>query len=264
MKALERRSSYESFFHELGSAPARVLLLDYDGTLAPFTADRAGAFPYPGIPELVVRIMSGGTRVVLISGRAARELILLSGIHPHPEIWGSHGLERLKGDGSYEMRGVPRGQQAGLSLAVGTLRNAGFEREIIEVKPAGVAVHWRGLSFDRAQEIEETARQLWQPLVDEYSLSILEFEEGIELRIAGVSKADAVDEILRESHPGALFAYLGDDRTDEQAFRRLLGKGLTVLVRPSHRETAADVWLQPPQGVMQFLEDWLRASGDGP
>ncbi len=110
MKVLERHATYGPFLERLRSAPARVLLLDYDGTLAPFVVDRTLALPYPEVPPLIVRIMAQGTRVVLISGRPVRELLLLSGISPQPEIWGSHGLERLMADGRYEVSSVPAHQ----------------------------------------------------------------------------------------------------------------------------------------------------------
>src|SRR5216684_3889853 len=58
-----------SFFQRVRRASSRALLLDYDGTLAPFTPDRTRAFPYREIPELVSQIMRQGTRVILISGR---------------------------------------------------------------------------------------------------------------------------------------------------------------------------------------------------
>src|SRR5205085_3853439 len=96
-----------SFMEKVRHARARALLLDYDGTLAPFTPDRSRAFPYREIPELISRIMRCNTRVVLVSGRPATELVFLSGIHPHPEIWGSHGSERLRPDGSYEVEAPP-------------------------------------------------------------------------------------------------------------------------------------------------------------
>ena len=82
MKVLERQITYGPFLERLRSAPARILLLDYDGTLAPFCVDRTLAFPYPEVPPLIVRIMRKGTRVVLISGRPVREILLLSGICP--------------------------------------------------------------------------------------------------------------------------------------------------------------------------------------
>ncbi|HZP18562.1 MAG TPA: trehalose-phosphatase, partial [Terriglobales bacterium] len=117
MKIAERYNICAPFFQQLRRAPRRALLLDYDGTLAPFTPDRTRAFPYREIPELVSRIMRHKTRVVLVSGRAATELLFLSGIHPHPEVWGSHGAERLYPDGSYEVETPPPGQRNGLQLA---------------------------------------------------------------------------------------------------------------------------------------------------
>src|SRR5438094_10671676 len=142
------------FFDRLRNASSRALLLDYDGTLAPFTPDREHAFPYPEIPELVARIMRTGTRVVLISGRPATELLFLSGIHPHPEIWGSHGAERLLPDGTYEADAPPPKQRVGLQLANKTLSGAGLEGRM-ENKAGGIAVHWRGLSGSERAVIEE-------------------------------------------------------------------------------------------------------------
>jgi len=259
MKAPERQLKYSSFLHRLRSAPARILLLDYDGTLAPFTADRGHAFPYSGVPALLVRIMAEGTRVALISGRPARELVLLSGIHPHPEIWGSHGLERLKPDGSYEVGALSHQHQAALRLAAKALRADGLERQM-ELKPGGIAVHWRRLNAWDAKDINTRVRRLWRPLLTDYSLTLLEFDGGLEIRVPGRDKGDAVQTILSESGRDAAVACLGDDPTDEDAFRALKGRGLTVLVRPQPRPTAADIWLQPPQELIRFLEEWIRAS----
>src|SRR5215472_10056145 len=116
MTTAEHSNVCAPFFEQVRTAPARALLLDYDGTLSPFTPDRTRAFPYPQIPELVSQIMRHKTRVVLISGRAATELLFLSGIHPHPEIWGSRGAERLYRDGSYEVESPPPQHRVGLQL----------------------------------------------------------------------------------------------------------------------------------------------------
>ena len=97
-------------------------------------------------------------------------------------------------------------------------------------------------------------------MLAEYSLTLVEFDGGLEIRVPGQDKGDAVRIIVSESHPGAAVAYLGDDQTDEDAFRALKGKGLAVLVRPQSRPTAAEVWLQPPQELIRFFEEWLRAS----
>jgi trehalose-6-phosphatase len=57
-----------------------------------------------------------------------------------------------------------------------------------------------------------------------------------------------------------VIAYLGDDRTDEDAFHALRGRGLTVLVRDQPRPTLAEVQLRPPQELIQFFRDWLAAA----
>ncbi len=67
--------------------------------------------------------------------------------------------------------------------------------------------------------------------------------------------------ILSEMGRDAAVAYLGDDRTDEDAFLALHGHGLSVLVRGEFRDTAADVWIRPPEGLVAFLTDWNAACG---
>jgi trehalose-6-phosphatase len=52
-------------------------------------------------------------------------------------------------------------------------------------------------------------------------------------------------------------AYLGDDLTDEDAFKAIKGKGIGVLVRSELRPTAADIWLTPPKDLLEFLSVWL-------
>jgi len=260
MKVAEQVDVCASFLERVRRATSRALLLDYDGTLAPFTPDRTRAFPYREMPELVSKIMRYRTRVVLISGRAATELLFLSGIHPHPEIWGSHGSERLLPDGSYQADNPPPEQQHALQVGLRSLRACGLEGRT-EVKPGGLAVHWRGLAPEERVTLEEKVRKLSAALVEDYGLHLLPFDGGVELRASGKNKGDAVTAILAEMGPGVAAAYLGDDQTDENAFRAIKGRGLAILVRPEPRPTMADLWLRPPDELGRFLRDWLVACG---
>ena len=86
----------EQFMNAVAQSPVSSLLLDYDGTLAPFCLNRQYAFPYPGMTALLQEIIDHGrTRVVMVTGRNAHEIIPLLALHPRPEIWGCHGSERL-------------------------------------------------------------------------------------------------------------------------------------------------------------------------
>ncbi len=261
MKAFaQQQDLYSSFLNKLKTAPVRLLLLDYDGTLAPFQSDRDRAFPYPEVPPLIGKLASAGTRVVLISGRPARELLLVSGIHPHPEIWGSHGMERLKPDGTYHVDALSPDLEAALLQSADLVRAAGSESRL-ELKPGGVAVHWRGLQPEEILSMKQSVQQLWMPLVNQYSLRLLEFDGGLELRAPGKNKGDVVEAILSETGAESAIAYLGDDRTDEDAFESLRGRGLSVLVREQKRATEAELWLKPPEQLIEFLGAWLDACG---
>src|SRR5689334_14381645 len=93
----------------LEQARAAVLMLDYDGTLAPFRVDPAQARPYPGIAGTLDAIMEeGSTRVVVVSGRRAAEIGPLLGTRIQPEVWGSHGWERLSSSGALSIERAPQ------------------------------------------------------------------------------------------------------------------------------------------------------------
>ena len=260
MNVAEQYDVCAPFFEQVRRAATRVLLLDYDGTLAPFTPERMQAFPYREIPELISKIMRAHTRVVLISGRSAREVLFLSGIYPQPEIWGSHGTERLFRDGSYEVDAPSIEHRRALQSASHGLRTKGFAQRI-EVKPSSIAVHWRGLPVSEQERIEAEVRETCTPITEQSGLQLLPFDGGVELRAPGKNKGDAVNTILGEAKKGFAAAYLGDDQTDEDAFRAIKGRGLAVLVRSEPRSTIADCWLRPPEDLGRFLRDWLDATG---
>jgi len=246
-----------AFLARLSRASKRALLLDYDGTLAPFTADRDHAVPYPGIPALLERIRtSTATRVVIVTGRRAFEVASLLNMK-NIEIWGCHGLSRWRSDGTYELPQLDRQVLSQISEANELLRQENLSG-LLEFKPGATAVHWRGKE-GRAAEVERTVEDVWSRLPNRKHLELLKFDGGMEIRAAYRDKGDAVRSILSELGHGAMVAYLGDDYTDEDAFAALQGFGLGILVRQRHRPTIADLWIRPPEGVTDFLADWIKA-----
>ena len=248
----------------VSAAPGRLLMLDYDGTLAPFREARDEAVPYPGVRERLERLAAEPAgRVAIVSGRAVEHLAPLIGIDPLPEIFGSHGFEHRTVDGRLEQRPLGERAEQGLRQAREWVRGERLESRL-EVKPAGLALHWRGLPDDQVERLDRRARPDWQRLADEHDLHLLAFDGGLELRARGADKGTVVRELLQQAGRDAVAAYLGDDRTDEDAFEALAGHGLPVLVREEPRPTAAERWIRPPEDLLAFLDAWLEGCRAAP
>lgn len=250
----------DEFFRAFDGNARPLLLLDYDGTLAPFRVDRFKARPWAGVQTLLTQIQKQGrTLMVVVSGRLASEIVPLLGVRPAPEVWGLHGAERLRANGRCELEKPEPEARSRLDALRALLRQDAFGG-LLEEKPNAVAVHWRGVAPSKAKAVETKTRALFAPLARMDGLSLLEFEAGLELR-TGRDKGGAVETLLQENeddvrHPAA---YLGDDNTDEKAFEAIRGRGLGILVRRERRGTAAEVWLRPPGELREFLERWLQA-----
>ncbi|HDR16881.1 MAG TPA: trehalose-phosphatase [Desulfobacteraceae bacterium] len=258
MKLLNPNFDIDRFFKCLHQSTKNALLLDYDGTLAPFHENPAKAFPYEGITDMLDKLMDvPGLRVVIVSGRWIKSLQPLLQLRKRPEIWGSHGLERLMPDGSYQVVPVEEETLEGLVAADEWIDSAGF-RGRVERKPGSVAFHWRGVDETLRRQIDETVRAKWALMAEAWNLQLKEFDGGLELRVPGRDKGDAVNTVCREMDFRAQVAYFGDDFTDEDAFRALKGRGLGVLVRETLRPTEADMWLKPPVELLGFLKRWIR------
>ncbi len=253
----------EQFMNAVAQSPVSSLLLDYDGTLAPFCLDRQHAFPYPGMTALLQEIIENGrTRVVIVTGRNAHEVGPLLAVYPIPEIWGCHGLERLRPDGTYETPRVEEPVRHALADADRWLRCQDLHNRA-EFKTGAVALHLRGLDEATAAEARSQVLLGWLPIAKNTPMELLEFDGGIEMRMPGRDKGDAVRTILTEIGPEVPVAYLGDDLTDERAFLALGTAGLSVLVRPEWHTTAAALWIRPPEGLREFLIRWLQACREG-
>jgi trehalose-phosphatase len=252
------------FFSRLNAAPASVLLLDYDGTLAPFQTERDRAYPYPGVVPILESIAGcDKTRVIVISGRPVHEVQVLLAPLKRLELWGAHGLEHLLPNGAYRQTAIDPESAKTLGQAEQWLNVAGIV-SLAEIKPGGIAVHWRGLPDAEIEKVQARTRDGWTALTGRSGLKLLEFEGGVELRVARPDKGDAVASILEDLAPNTQIAFLGDDLTDEDAFRALNDRGLSVLVRSEHRETNAKAWLRPPSELIAFLEQWLRSISRDP
>jgi trehalose 6-phosphate phosphatase len=235
-----------------GLAPA-ALFLDFDGTLVEL-ADAPGAIAVPsGLKPLLDRLAARlQGRLAVVSGRAVEDLRRHLG--PAAAVLsGSHGAELHYADG----RCIPVSAPPGLAEARESIRRfaEGGEGLLVEDKPAGVALHYR-LAPERAEE----ADSFLEALAERSGLALQRGKMVAELRPQGSDKGAALLRLMGEPpFAGARPVFVGDDLTDEDAFRAaasLGGEG--VLVGPA-RPTAARWRLE---GVPEVTA-WLEAAAYG-
>jgi trehalose-phosphatase len=250
---------------KIASAHTRILMMDYDGTLAPFvdSRQRDKAVPYPGVLKALTAIQAAGrAHLVIVSGRAIEDLKPLLTLDTPLEIWGIHGWERQFADGVYQGPEIENKAKESFAEARRAVlaSGLGFAPVDLEPKPSkepvSLALHWRGQDPDRIAALEASVRELWEPLAESASLQLTNFDGGLELMLPGKDKGLAVRTILSEAKPGALAVYLGDEETDEDAFKAIEEPGFGILIRSEYRPTAATFWLKPPDELLQFLKHW--------
>lgn len=235
----------------------RLLMLDYDGTMAPFQVARDRARASVGTVELLEKICRGGhTTVAIVSGRPVAELVDLLGPLPLAFV-GEHGWEERRPDGSLTRHGMPRRTADALDRAEQFARSRGWA-SFMERKRSGLVLHTRGLPTREAAFLEGECLNLWLPGVLPDETALVRIDGGIELRAVGRDKGTTVLALLSRAEPGTLAVYVGDDLTDEDAFAAVQGLGFGVRVGEDDRPTLASGRLPSPAAVEAFLAEWLR------
>ena len=225
-------------------AGRRPLLLasDYDGVLASLVDDPSAAAPLPGVADVLARLAAvPDVTVALVSGRGVEDLRTTSGFGG-PFRWiGSHGAE-FDGPLGGDLAGRRDALRDQLAPVV-----AGTPGARLEVKPASVAVHVRQVA-DRAAAAALLAQA---DAAADPSLTKKPGKEVLELAVTDADKGSALLR-LRDDLGVAAAVYLGDDRTDEDAFRALSHGDLTVKV--GEGQTAARFRVADPAAVVVLLD----------
>ncbi len=254
-------------FRRLLAAPRKLLMLDYDGTLAPFTADRDRAVPYPGVRKLLDGLTrSSGWRVVVVSGRPTAEVAALLDMAHAVDIFGGHGGEHLAPSGELTRAALDAPLEKALQDARFWAEGQGLG-ECLESKHGCLALHVRGMTPPRAAEVSAEACRVFGLIAANAGARMLPFDGGVELRSSALNKGLVVERLLADeavAHgEGIIAAYLGDDLTDEDAFEALGDRGLSLLVSRRHKPSRARYHLRPPGDVLEFLQSCL-VSGNAP
>ena len=231
--------------------------LDFDGTLAPIVEDPDAAAPTPENEAAVAALASEpAVTTAIVSGRAladVRERI------DGPETYaGNHGLE-LQRDGSVSVHPVARKRAARLERVCTALETVldpvpGCR---IENKRLTGTVHFRSVPPAARPIVEDRTRSV----VERFGGDALELSTGKRILEIEPSipwgKGNAVSLIRAELPSDAVPIYIGDDVTDESAFRVVEPEGVGIRVG-GDEPSAASYRLDDPDSVARFLE-WLES-----
>ncbi|WP_309232957.1 trehalose-phosphatase [Blastococcus sp. TML/C7B] len=215
---------------------------DYDGVLAPLVDVPSEAVPQPGAAEALARLAAApGVTVALVSGRGLADLQRTSGLTGELRWIGSHGAEF---DGP--LTGELAERRDALAARFADLV-AGTPGARLEVKPAAVAVHVRQVT-DRpaAAALLAAAGALVDP-----SLTVKPGKDVLEVAVTDADKGSALRRLAAELGAAGVL-YLGDDVTDEDAFRALGADDVTVKI--GEGVTAAAHRVPDPAAAVQLLE----------
>lgn len=253
----------EELWRRAAAAPERLLLLDYDGTLAPFAVDPAQAFLLPAVSRSLRRLAdSVHTQVGIVSGRPLEGLLALLGPW-HGPLVAEHGWTLRWPDGEIARHPLDPARETRLAEAAdAAAREVAAVR--VERKRTAVVAHTRGLPTAVARDAAAAVELRWRPATANGGLRLTEIDGGLELRATGHDKGTAVAELLAR-RPGATFAvYLGDDHTDEDAFAAVDGRGLGLRVGRGERPSRAVGTLPDCEAVAEFLAAWrVRVETEG-
>lgn len=276
---LRHPSALDMFEQIMDAAKGKqiVMFLDYDGTLSPIVDDPDRAFMSESMRKTVKKL-ARCFPTAIVTGRCIDKVYNFVRLD---ELYyaGSHGMD-IKGptkESKYNKNNkaeevlfqparefVPMINEVYEQLVEKTKSTPGAR---VENHKFCTSVHFRCVDEKRWVEL---AQQVKSVLKEYPKLRLTQGRKVLEIRPAIKWDKGKALEFLLESLGFAncndVFpVYIGDDRTDEDAFKKLrdIDQGFGILVSKFPKDTAAAYSLQEPNEVMDFLQrlvEWKKTS----
>jgi alpha,alpha-trehalase len=247
----------EEIIHQ-PAASRGVLFLDYDGTLTPIVERPEDARLSASMRDTLRRLADQFT-VAIVSGRDREDVEQLVGLD---ELFyaGSHGFD-ISGPMDLRME-HPEGVKClgELDRAESMVREKlkAIPGAQVERKRFALAIHYRRVPphhVERVERIVDDVHRQTSNLRKRGGKKIFEIQPDVSW-----DKGRAVLWLLQEfglDRPEVTPIYVGDDETDEDAFRVLAERGIGILVNEVPRPTAATYRLPDPDAARRFFEALL-------
>lgn len=246
-----------------------ILFLDYDGTITPIVENHDRAF-LPKKTRDVLKQLSclKNLKIAIVSGRSLKDVTKLVGIKGIIYS-GNHGFEingtiaKLPIENLDEyMRELKKIKS---ELEKKLLKFAGA---VIEDKSISLTFHYRMIKNKDVLPAKRIFKRLLKEYIDKEEIRIISGKKVLEIRppvdwdkgrIAGFILKEAE---LESSSKKYFPVYIGDDKTDEDAFRILGDKGLCIRVGNSEK-SLAHYYLKDSSETAELLQMFLNLKKGG-
>lgn len=238
-------------------AGSLLLGLDFDGTLAPIVPRPEAAAILPASRRALDMLAArGDTHIALVSGRSLEDLrrrVVLDNVH----YAGNHGLE-IEGPDVHRVHAEAEAARGTLQSLARALQRTlePIRGVIVEDKGLTLSVHFRLVTDgDEETRVRESVHAVGR---DYDGIRLTDGKKVVEIRPdVDWHKGRAfrfLRDTLEERFGRGPAIFIGDDRTDEDAFRELGSTDCSIVVGdPPEHESIAQACLRSPEEVAKFL-----------
>lgn len=236
------------------------LFLDYDGTLTPIVKIPVKAVIPKETKEIVRRLSKDyNCKLAIISGRSLKDIKNIVGIKDIVYA-GNHGLEMEGPKIKFECHVPPRLKSIIRRIKDELTRNLlRINGVLIEDKGLTISVHYRLVNKKEIPWVKNKFSEVIQPYIKQDRIKINRGKKVYEIKPPVMwNKGKVVLRILKRQGfikgMNKVFPiYIGDDITDEDAFKVIKNKGLTIRVGRS-KKSNAQYYLRNTREVIKFLK----------
>lgn len=236
----------------------KLLFLDFDGTLVPIAKDPESIKLDVRTKQVLSRLgVSEQVHLCIISGRRVRTLRSIIGMKDICYV-GNHGFE-------IEAPGFALSASAVSSVKIrrilgpvaGSLKNefGSIQGVVLEDKRFTLSLHFRNMAHKDLKIFRKKCKELKSrfqslPLIWREGKKVLEVLPDVRWNKGSAAL------LVCDRFPGRLPVILGDDKTDEDMFRALSRRGVTIRIGSS-KNSAAKYYLDSQKQVIGLLRRLL-------
>lgn len=255
--ALLKGAQLDQLKKDYAAAKSRLVFLDYDGTLMPFTRDPDKTQPDAALLEILEQLTADArNRVVIISGRDHHilgqwlghlplDMIAEHGVWLRQNVAGWKMIRQLQNDWKEDIRPV---------LEAYVARTPG---SLLEEKDFSLVWHYRKVDKILGETRSGELSSHLHYLVANRNLQVMEGDKIVEVKNIEVNKGIAAQRWL-ETYPADFVIAIGDDRTDEDTF--LAMPELAYTIKVGSNRSAARYHLTAVAEVRNLLQKLNQAA----